>query len=835
MGSMQQPSPVRNEAGPPGYGYADYAYFEQRGSSSDKPFFGLSLRRLLRVYWRSLAAIFAVMFFLGFTFTLGIPDRYTGSARVVVVADQVSIVNLDAVTTGVTGDLASLLSEIEMIGSLEVLQQVLDGVGIEGQLRYLTAHHLSGSAAKRVEQAQFRLSSLVGQTSGIAQTLGIGREAIGSSASQGTDSDVATGLSQLDAAATGEGAIFSGFSQPWDWIEDLPIEASLAEDLDEVEIRRRTADLLRNNLNVRQVGRSRVIEIKMQAPEPRIAADLANRIANAYIRTQVQAKLEAAQQANLLLTGQLEDLRRQISAQEGEIEKHRVRTGLTNADAVLLAAQRVEQLSDTLTTARADLAAIQARKSEATAVQTNRSLLEATSDVLGSTFVEALRLREVELEREASTLEDRLLPGHPELLRVNREIAQLRDRIDQEIGKIVQSISSEENTLRAEIGVLEQTLSAAEEVVVRLNRAERQIDAMSMELVANRSLLETFVARSRETAVQEGFQQADAQLIESAQVDPLPSGPNRQVWLALFVVTAFGTALATTIARDMNDPRVRRLEEVQNIASSQILAIIPDLSSILSRKKEILSLAREGSREPPIVDMMRRAYLKLSSTERSLKKPSPTPSAENAKPASGGTSILVTSSRPDEGKTSLGCLLAVVIRKFGKSVVLVDADLRKPSIAKALGVKHETGVVDFLTEEAFIDELIHEDKRTGIHYMVRGSATGSPVELVNTHRMQLLLGALSECYDYVIVDSAPVLAAPETREIARHVDQVIYVLNWSVTKRSEFSNAFGELAEIDGFEERTKIILNQIPKIEMKYLDSPKSGYLEYEAYGNYG
>lgn len=835
---MQQPNSIGHQPSPPGYGYADYAYFEggsggPGGSGGGTSFLGLSLQRLLRLYWRSLVVVSILVFCLGFLFTLSIPDRYSGTARVVVVANQVGIVNLDAITTGVSGDVASLMSEIELIGSLDVLQHVVDGIGVDGQLRLLTAHDSSQSAADRVESVKARLTDLVGQTSTFAQALGIGREAIGSSVAAERDDGLPQDEGQGDSPLALNNTGSSNLDTSSGWIEDLPIEAALAQGLSDSEVRRRATDLLRTHLSVQQVGRSRVIEITMQAPEPRLAADLANRIANAYRTTQIQAKLDTARQANLLLTTQMGELRAQISAQESEIEAHREKTGLTNADAALLAAQRVEQLNDTLTNARAELAAVQARKSEAGAVQTDRNLLEATADVLDSTFVEELRLREIELEREASTLRDKLLPDHPELVRVNREIAQLRERINQEVEKIVQSISSDENTLVAEIGVLERTLLEADEVVVRLNRAERQIEAMSMEMVANRTLLETFVARSRETAVQEGFQQADAQIIESAQVNLVPSGPNRMIWLTLCFVAGFGTALGTAITREISDPRVRQLDAIQAVTEAKTLAVIPDLSTLIPRKKGLLSLAIDGSRETPIADVMRRAYLKLSSSIETSKKSSDPESDVDT--SQGGVSILVTSSRPDEGKTSLACLLALIIGKFGKNVVIIDADLRKPSIGQALGVKHESGVVDFLSEEAGIEDLIHADQRTGLHYMVRGSQTGSPVELINTPRFQLLLTALTECYDYVIVDSAPVLAAPETREIARHVDQVVYVLNWSVTKRSEFANAFGELAETDRFEEKTNLILNQIPRVEMRFLEAPKTNYLEYEAYGNYG
>ncbi|MEM1401557.1 MAG: AAA family ATPase, partial [Pseudomonadota bacterium] len=484
-----------------------------------------------------------------------------------------------------------------------------------------------------------------------------------------------------------------------------------------------------------------------------------------------------------------------------------------------------------LTNARAELAAIQARKLEAESVRETRSLLESTADVIDSTLVEDLRVREIELEQEAITLRDRLLPGHPELVRVNRELGQIRARIGAEIGKVVQSISSEENTLIAEIEVLERTLETADTDVVRLNKAEREIQALSMELVTNRSLLETFVARSRETEVQEDFQQADAQVIAPAEIPHNPSGPNRMIWSLLSFIAAIGAAGGGVVLRDRADPRARTIDAIRDITKIPLLSILPDVGGLLRSKRLALHEIVRTDKTANITDIMRRTYLKLSTSPKTS-APVGEANARSGKPA--GHVILVTSSRPDEGKTSTACSLAMTARRFGKSVLVIDGDLRRPSIAQAFGIKSDIGIADYLCEEANLDEIIDEEPSLGIHCIVRGSPVSDPAELVDLNQMRRLLDVLARHYDLVVIDSAPVLAAPETRELARLADQIIFVMNWKNTKRREFASAIGEMSGIAHFDDRASLILNQVPAVEMRFLEVPKQSYLNYVGYADY-
>lgn len=787
----------------PGYGYGEYGYGNAIGQKVAVLSFH-QLIRMIRVYWGTLAVGVGAILAIGTFLTLLVPDRYTGEAKVLVLADQVNIINLEAITTGVTGDLAGLMSEIEMVRSLEVSQRVLDGLGPDGQLRLVTARNNADDFSMRVDRAMGKVSDQFGGLSGAAAESGI--------AAPGTV--LAARPDNLES-----------------WIEDLPADESLLVSLGPDEIYLQAAAIIDRNLRIDQIGRSRVISIKVTAPEPRIAADIANRFAKAYIGAQIQAKFDAARRANSLLNEQLFDLRKQIADQEREIEDHRAKSGLTNEDAVELAAERVEQLNQTLTSARAELAAIQARKLEVENARNSRSLIESTADVLQSGLIEQLRVREIELERESSTLQDRLLPSHPDVTRVQRELSQLRGRIAAEIEKVVNSISSEENTLRAEIEVLSRTLQTAEATVVDLNRSEREMDALSMELQANRSLLETFVARTRETEIQEDFQQADAQIIAEAQMARSPSGPNRPLFIALSFIAALGAGGLSVLLREMLNPRLRSLDAIREIVEIPLLGILPDLNGLLRRDNGQVLKSVRSNPSAPISDLIRRAYLRLSTAQNIA------PAAIKTDPEmpNVGRVVLVTSSRPSEGKTSISCSLAFTAARFGKRVIIVDCDLRKPGIARAMGQNHDLGIVDFLTQEADVNQIVHCEQPSGVYYITRGSRTEAPAELIEYGGMKPLIQVLREYYDFVILDSAPVLAAPETRQLARLADQILYVLNWAVTKRSEFASAIGEIVDVPRFHDRASLMVNQVPHAEMKFLELPLASYLSYYRYSDYG
>lgn len=778
-----------------GYGYPD---LNGQGGQWD-----LSLGRVLQIIRRRFGLFFLVLAFialLGTTLALLIPDKFRSQASVLVMSEPSNIVDIESVVTGVSNDQVGILSEIELIKSVEVLKRVVAGIGEEGQIGILSRN----SQAKSLDS---RLNQLYDKTVGL---LGID-----------------LGGTLASTAAENAPVLVASTDRSVSWSNDVAIDERTQKSIADGTLAEDAAKLIRENLAVAQNGRSRVIEIVFTFTDPIVAADIANRFADSYIAAQVQAKFDATQKANMLLNEQLTTLRDQIAMLEGQIEDYRSQHGLINQDAALVAGQRVEQLSQALIRSKAELAAIQARKSEAESIRQGdgTTSLDNTAEVLGSQLISNLRLREIELEQELSILQRELAGNHPTLTNMRGEIAQLRERISQEIAKIVQSINTDESALRAEIGVLQDNLSEADVDVARLNKAERELDALNMEVTANRNLLEIFLARAKETDVQEEFQQPDAQVISAAQASPLPSSPNRQIYVLLSLLAGIGCGLGAVVYLELTDTTIHSLESIREFTRMPIYGTLPHINQETA-KGRTAALSQLVRRDPAsnIAEALRRIYVKIGGSSMG---------SEGGKRAAGKL-IMLTSSRPSEGKTSLACSLAIAIRRFDKKVIVIDGDLRKPRVHHHFKTGREKGIVDFLEGRCEIQEIVSRDNDCGVDLIVRGSSTNRPSELVSAARLPGLLEALRRHYDFIILDTAPILAAVETRQMMSLADELVYLLRWGETTRDEFEGALRELpAPGTPGAPNMGLVINDIDAASMRAMRGLSASYYSYYGYYN--
>ncbi|MEM8914582.1 MAG: GumC family protein, partial [Pseudomonadota bacterium] len=553
---MATPPPIGYQGG---YGY-DYGYGGEPPQSD--PHWDLNIARVLQIVRRRFGLflfVLASITLLGIVLALLIPDRYKSEASILVLSEPSNIVDIESVVTGVSNDQVGILSEIELIKSIEVLNRVVSGIGEDGQLGLLGQDLKTRSIGNRFSQLYDKTLGVFGLDLEEVALPGIDLGSVTASAADPNPVQVAQSTSSVD------------------WLHRVQVDDEIVAEVREGNLEDDTATLLRQNLSVGQVGRSRVISVDFTYVDPVIAADIANRFADSYIAAQVQAKFDATQKANLLLNEQLTTLRAQIAELEGEIEDYRSQNGLINRDAAIVAGQRVEQLSQALIQSKAQLANIQARKSEAESIrQGDRTLsLENTAEVLGSPLIGDLRIREIAVEQELSLRQRELAANHPTLVSLRDELGTVRSRIASEVSKIVRSIEADENALRAELDVLQENLDEADLEVARLNKAERELDALNMEVEANRNLLEVFLARAKETDVQEEFQQPDAQVISAANVSNDPSSPNRQIYFLLSLLAGIGCALGSVVYFELTDPTVNDIRTVRELTRMPIYGMLP--------------------------------------------------------------------------------------------------------------------------------------------------------------------------------------------------------------------------------------------------------------------
>ncbi|MDJ0950967.1 MAG: polysaccharide biosynthesis tyrosine autokinase [Alphaproteobacteria bacterium] len=519
---------------------------------------------------------------------------------------------------------------------------------------------------------------------------------------------------------------------------------------------------------------SRVIEVSVDSENAVKAARIANKLVDEYLVDQLEAKFEATKRANDWLQGRLTELRKGVVVTDRAVEEFRRQSGLVKGkDDVNLAAAQISELSSQLVIAGAKRAESEARLQQIEDLM-KRGGAESAADVLQSRLIQALRQRESEVLGRAAELSVEYGPKHPRMIAVRTEINDLRAKIAAEVTKIVEGLRNEVDVALAREASLRKSLEQLEQRVGELNAKDVQLRALERESEANRTLMETFLARFKETSAQQDIQAPDARIISAADVPTEPDFPRKKLIIgaALILSTLLGVALVFLV--EQLDAGFRSMEQIETLSGYPALGLIPQIKSKTDPIQYVLD-------EPSSAYAESLRNLQVGLTLSDVDRPPKI--------------VLLTSSGAEEGKTTVSLSLARLLARSGKKVVIIDCDLRKPTVHTRLGLPRSPGLVELLAKKADAVDVIRRDEPSGASVITAGEHAASPPDLLGSEHMKQLVGELAKAYDMVILDSSPVLAVTDSRVLCRHADKTIFVIEWEKTRREAALHGFKQMRE----------------------------------------
>jgi capsular exopolysaccharide synthesis family protein len=358
---------------------------------------------------------------------------------------------------------------------------------------------------------------------------------------------------------------------------------------------------------------------------------------------------------------------------------------------------------------------------------------------------------------------------HPLMVTTQGELANVRQKMQDEVQRIISDLSNEVAVARARERELQNNMSALQSDAADVDLAGVELRDLTMEADANRELFGTFLTRFREIVEQQELQEADARIMSAASIPLGPSYP--QVKLVTMIGFAaslvLGVLLVFVVERWDTGYGFRSADEIQSALGLRALALVPDLS-----RRE----TNGASAEDYIVLKPNSAYaeaLQRIRTSLFLTDGEQTPKT-----------VLVTSSVPLEGKSAIAASLARQSARSGLKVILVDADLRRPRLHEVLGLANQNGLSEVLTGRVSPEAAIKHDERSGLDFLPAGVGVVSPPDLFRSSTMRILLEEMGAYYDLVIIDSPPVGAVSDGLTLSGIVDKSLYVIRWEQTPRN---------------------------------------------------
>lgn len=522
---------------------------------------------------------------------------------------------------------------------------------------------------------------------------------------------------------------------------------------------------------------SRVISLSFSSESAEKAATITNTLADEYIVSRLEAKFESTHRANEWLGIRIDELRGQVQSAERQVEAARERFGLLEGNGITLASQELIELNTQLVMARSERAEAAARLSQIEELSPGQRNNNSLNEVLNSPLIQRLREQESQVERRVAELSSEYGERHPKMIQLRAEAQDLEARIGIEIDKIVAGLRSRVAVAQARERSLAQSLEELKKQASIANRNEIELRALEREAEANRLLLATMLSRQKETLSQEDadYQQADARIISPADMPLVPAFPRVGMILGLVLLASTILGLLIILMIELLDDGFRSGDELERATGVPSIGFVPFVPKTGGHK----SLAGYISDKP---NTAFGEAIRTLNWSIGLAFPAPAPK-----------SILVTSSVPGEGKTTIASCLATSQSIAGRKTVLVDADTRQPSCHELLGVAREPGLVDVLTGNASLNDVLTVSEWSNLVVLPAGTPSPNARNLLESEKMRALLDVLNERFDCIVIDSPPVMATTDARILCQLTDATITVVRWEKTRRAVVRNTLGQL------------------------------------------
>ncbi len=586
-----------------------------------------------------------------------------------------------------------------------------------------------------------------------------------------------------------------------------------ASESDEDISRKRTivASNVGKRLNVTNDGRSFGIGISFDSKDPKKASAIANAFVSEYLVDQLEAKYEATARANKWIEERLGNLKAKVEESENTVEEFRRKSGLIEIDGSTVAARQMQEINRQLTDARVGTSQAEAKLRSIQGMIHSKGGLEGAADVLASPLIQRLREQETEVRRREAEMASRYGEMHPKMINTRAEYRDLQNKISEEVRKIVQSMENEVEIARAKERQIEKDLHNLESragVEMKDSVALRQLQR---EADSNRTLYENFLTRFKETGEQQEMKVADARIIAPADAPVKPAFPNKLLFMLVGLIIGSVLGVMAAYLVEYFDRGFRRSDGVEEATGLPVIGMIPSLAGVSDLQPEGYVISKPLSAYSESLRTVRTA-IHFSNVDNPPK------------------TVMVTSSGPAEGKTAFCMSLARSVAKAGNKVLLIDADLRKPRIAQALGIKETNGgLAAVLAGDKNLKDALRPDKEIpNLHILPASGTAPNSQDMLGSQHMLELLQDVSKRYDLIILDTPPILAVADAAMVSHAVDTTIFLIKWSETPRETVMRALKQLGSLGCH--IAGIVLSQVDTVEhAKYGDGYyHRGYHEY-------
>ena len=543
-----------------------------------------------------------------------------------------------------------------------------------------------------------------------------------------------------------------------------------------------TAEALRRAVVIRRAGRTSIVEIEATSRSATQAARIANGFAQAYLDSIRNIQQTSESLAGAQIDSRLGELRRDAESADAALQRYKIANGLMSAQGATMAEQETSVLNQQLAGAKATLAERRGRLAAA-----RQQLLRGggggdVTSALNSGTIGALRGQEADSSRTLAQLRARYGARHPSIEQEEQRLAAIERQIQMEIDRILSSLDAEVKVAASGVDSLVASQNASQAKLA--GNAAAQVGYLELERKASaaRTIYAAFLNKSIGAAAREGIAQPRASIASPALIPLVPSSPDIKLFASLGVVFAIVFGVLGVALAEFIDGAIRTKQDIERRLGTRYLGAVPDITSTLPNRRKAEPPQDYIVSHPQSIFAEALRGVRASLTLRGRRRPK---------------IIAVASALPREGKTTTAICLARTLALSGASTVLVDCDIRRHSASDILLGDRPGRLLDVLSGTLSVEAALVQDSITDLRILGVAGDLEDPRDLLTSENLATLFADLRARFEFVVVDTAPVIGLADARVVASQADTVLLLARWRKTSLRTVDTALDMLIAAD--------------------------------------
>lgn len=598
-------------------------------------------------------------------------------------------------------------------------------------------------------------------------------------------------------------------------VERVDPYAGMSAEEREAAIMESVVGTLMRKVNVSRVGTTYLLTVTVMSTSPETAARLANAVADQYRVQQLETKLDATRRATEWLSERVSALRDEVAEKEKRVEVFRAENNLDTAMGNTLTEQNIAYLTTQKTQLEVELSKARSRYENMRRQIDSGAGVEGIGEVLDSQLVSRLKEQLSTLRGRVAELETRLGPQHPELIGARNEVADVERQLNAEINRIAGNLESEVKAKQSQLNSIQSRINQANAQLRGNSIANVRLRELERDAETSRVLYEEFISRSKETREQDDLVQADAVILSTASVPHGPAAPKKTLNLLIGIVLGGAIGAAMAILAEMFDSKISSTEDIERKLGVSAIGMVP-----LIRASSLFGIGQTNPADY-LVENPLSAYAESVRYLRAAIAFSDLDSETKT--------VAVTSSLPDEGKTSLTLSLGRMSAMSGSRTIVIDGDFRRRQLTEAAGMSPEIGFIEHLFGAGQLSDAIQKDSKTMLDILPLSQSGHTPHDVFGTRAFDDLLSRLRSMYDLILIDTGPLLLMAEARVVAGKVDKAILMVRWRHSTRAAVKQSVNLLRSFNA--DILGITLNMVDLNRRRHHRDPGASYKAYRKY----